>query len=183
MKFVQPIRDPVKLNEIKEYLKEQNPKNYILFLIGISTGYRISDILRLKVKDVKETHITIRQKKTGKVKMVLICKSLRRELDLYISNMSDADYLFPSRNRNGRKPSPITRNIAYKIIRNAAAEFGLKDVGTHSMRKTFGFKIYLKMKDIALLMDHFNHDEEKVTLRYIGLFQETQDDALEDFEL
>jgi len=73
--------------------------------------------------------------------------------------------------------------MAYKIIRGAAKELDLEEIGTHSMRKTFGYRLYLETKDIALLMDHFNHSEEKVTLRYVGLLQDTLDDALEDFEL
>ncbi|MEK4881443.1 MULTISPECIES: tyrosine-type recombinase/integrase [Paenibacillus] len=184
MKFVQPIRDPVKLSEIKSYLRNQNHRNYILFQIGINTGFRISDILPLKVLDVKGTHITIQEQKTRKEKKVLIRKSLRKDLDEYISNKRDEELLFPSRNRKGsRKPHPISRNMAYKIIRNAAAEFGLSEIGTHSMRKTFGHNFYMKKRDIVLLMELFNHEEEKVTLRYIGILQDTLDDALEDVEL
>jgi integrase len=184
MKFVQPIRDPVKLSSIQKHLRSQSHRNYILFQIGINTGYRISDILPLTVLDVKGTHITIREQKTGKVKKVPIRKALRKDLDVYISNKRDGDLLFPSRNRKGsRKPQPITRSMAYKIIREAAAEFGLPDIGTHSMRKTFGYNFYNEKKDIVLLMDLFNHTEESVTLRYVGIHQDTLDDALDDFEL
>jgi integrase len=52
MNFVQPIRDPEKIEAIKQFLKERNERNYILFLIGVNTGLRISDILKLKVSDV-----------------------------------------------------------------------------------------------------------------------------------
>ncbi|MEK3787572.1 tyrosine-type recombinase/integrase [Paenibacillus sp. FSL K6-1230] len=184
MKFVQPIRDPRKLEMIKRNLKDKNERNYILFQIGINTGLRISDILPLTVKDVKGTHISIRERKTGKEKKVLIRKSLRRDLDRYISGMLDWEYLFQGRKRKGQmKRQPITRNMAYKIIREAAEEAGLAEIGTHSMRKTFGYSFYNEKKDIALLMDLFNHTEEKVTLRYIGILQDTLDDALDDFEL
>ncbi|OMC72998.1 site-specific integrase [Paenibacillus odorifer] len=184
MKFVQPIRDPVKLTSIQKYLRNQNHRNYILFQIGINTGFRISDILPIKVADVKGTHITIREQKTGKEKKVLIRKTLRKDLDAYISGKSDDEYLFPSRNKKGsRKPHPISRSMAYKIVRDAAAEFGLTEIGTHSMRKTFGHNFYTKKRDIVLLMDLFNHTEEKVTLRYVGILQDTLDDALEDVEL
>lgn len=50
MNFVQPIRDPEKIQQIKEYLKEKNERNYILFVMGINTGLRISDILKLKLE-------------------------------------------------------------------------------------------------------------------------------------
>lgn len=96
---------------------------------------------------------------------------------------SDFEYLFPRRKRKRGKAYPITPNMAYKINRDAAKEQNLEEIGTHSMRKTFGYRLYLETKDKALIMDHFNHSEEKVTLRYVGLLQDTLDDALEDFEL
>jgi len=55
MNFVQLIRDPEKVEAIKRYLREQNERNYLLFLIGINTVLRISNILKLKVGDVKGT--------------------------------------------------------------------------------------------------------------------------------
>lgn len=183
MKFVQPIRDPKKLDAMKKYLYFKNVRDFIMFLVGINTGFRISDILPLTVRDVKGTHITINEKKTGKIKKVLIRKSLRKALDAYIKEKSDHEYLFPSRKRKRGKVQPISANMAYKIIRAAAQELNLEDIGTHSMRKTFGYKFYLETKDIALLMELFNHTEESVTLRYVGLLQDTLDDALEDFEL
>lgn len=68
MNYVQPIRDPEKVQQIKEFFKEENHRNYLLFLMGINTGIRISDILKLKVVDVKGTHIILREQKTGKQK-------------------------------------------------------------------------------------------------------------------
>ena len=58
------------IKELKEYFKEQNERNYILFLLGINTGLRISDILRLRVRDVEGWNIFIREKKTNKIKDV-----------------------------------------------------------------------------------------------------------------
>jgi integrase len=93
MNFVQPIRDSEKVEAIKKYLKEHNERNYLLFLIGINTGLRISDILKLKVGDVKGTHISIREKKTGKQKRIRITPSLKRELNRYIEGKKDDEYL------------------------------------------------------------------------------------------
>ena len=66
MNTVQPIRDLTKIKKIESILKKQNYRNYILFRLGIYSGLRISDILKLKVKDVRnqdyfnpyQTHIT-----------------------------------------------------------------------------------------------------------------------------
>ncbi|WP_252456770.1 hypothetical protein [Macrococcoides canis] len=51
-------------------------------------------------------------------------------------------------------------------------------MGTHSMRKTFGYHYYKKTKDIALLMDLFNHSSQFVTLRYIGINQDVINESI-----
>ena len=58
MKTVQPIRDKKKIAIMKTLLKEKGDKYYILFRIGINVGLRVSDILLLKVSDVRaKTHV------------------------------------------------------------------------------------------------------------------------------
>ena len=81
MELVQPIRDKEVINKFKQELLHHSYRDYILFTVGINTGLRISDILPLKVKDIKGTHIVIKEKKTGKSKRFKINSSLRQELD------------------------------------------------------------------------------------------------------
>lgn len=83
MNIVQPIRDKEMIKELKEYFKEQNERNYILFLLGINTGLRISDILRLRVRDVEGWNIFIREKKTNKIKDVKMPSDLKSIKRLY----------------------------------------------------------------------------------------------------
>ncbi|PHB47014.1 site-specific integrase [Bacillus toyonensis] len=166
MNFVQPIRDPEQIQQIKEYLKGTNERNYILFVVGINTGLRISDILRLKIGDLKGSHVSMREMKTGKQKRIQITAALRRELKWYIEEMEGHEYLIKSRQGKNR---PIGRSMAYKILSTTAVEFGLDEIGTHTLRKTFGYHMYMQTKNIALLMEIFNHSSERVTLRYIGV--------------
>jgi len=49
---------------------------------------------------------------------------------------------------------------------------GLDEVGTHTMRKTFGYWHYKEFGDVADLQQLFNHSSQSVTLRYIGIAQE-----------
>jgi len=103
MNLVQPIRDKQKIDEIKAILKRQSGRDYFLFTVGINTGLRISGILNLQVKDVRDkTHITIKEQKTGKPKRFRINANLRLIVDEYTTGMSDDEYLFPS--RKGGKP-------------------------------------------------------------------------------
>ena len=114
----------------------------------------------------------MREMKTGKQKRIQITAALRRELKWYIEDMEDYEYLIKSRQGKNR---PIGRSMAYKILSGAAAEFGLDEIGTHTLRKTFGYHMYMQTKNIALLMEIFNHSSERVTLRYIGMNQDVMD--------
>jgi integrase len=181
MKTVQPIRDKEKIEQMKIELMKSGYRDYILFIIGINTGLRISDILRLKVCDIKDkTHIIITEKKTGKVKRFLINPYLKQDLDKYIQNMKDEEYLFQSRKGSN---TPITRIQAYRILNNAAAVVGLEEIGTHTLRKTFGYFHYQKYKDVAILQDIFNHAAPSVTLRYIGINDDNKDKTIQNFYL
>ena len=140
MKTVQPIRDKNKIDEMKIELKKQGTRDYLLFITGINTGLRISDIRILKVSDVlnedrtPKNHITIREKKTGKIKKFKINDALSREFMDYTKNMKMNDYLFYSRKGINK---PITRIQAYRILNAVARKIGLEEIGTHTLRKTF----------------------------------------------
>lgn len=70
MNFVQPIRDKETVQDIAQYLKFKNVRNYIMFVLGICSGLRISDVLQLKVKDTYKKHyFNLREKKTGKQRL------------------------------------------------------------------------------------------------------------------
>ncbi|MCR6514494.1 MAG: site-specific integrase [Clostridium chrysemydis] len=180
MKFVQPIRDRDQIEEMKSELLKTGFRNYLLFTMGINTGLRVSDILNLKVSDVRnKSHITIREKKTSKHKRFYINSNLKNDLDKYIYKMNDFEFLFSSQKGGG----PITRIQAYRILRKAASVVGIDEVGTHTMRKTFGYFHYNQFKDIAILQDIFNHSAPSITLRYIGITDDMKDKTIENFYL
>ena len=69
MRYVEPIRNKKQIDALKNYLKRQNLRDCLLFVLGINSGLRISDLLLLKISDVKaKDRIVIREKKTGKIK-------------------------------------------------------------------------------------------------------------------
>lgn len=181
MNSVNPIRDQEKIEQMKKILREQSFRNYFLFVAGINIGIRVGDLLRLKVEDVRErSHIVIREQKTGKEKKFKINENLQREIDCYVRGRDDDEFLFLSR-QGGKRP--LTRVSAWRILNSAAREVGLEGIGTHTMRKTFGFHYYRMSKDIAMLQKIFNHSSPAVTLRYIGITQDAIDESLEKFSL
>ena len=96
-------------------------------------------------------------------------------LDQYVKNKKDYEYLFKS----PRYPNkPITRQQAYNILTAAARAFGIDSIGTHTLRKTFGYHMYQQTHDAVTLKEIFNHSDISVTLRYIGINQDNKDKAI-----
>lgn len=169
MTCVEPIRKISQIRKIEKLLNLQNKRNLILFTIGINCGLRISDILSLNVGDVKNKNfIEIKEKKTGKFKKFPINSKLKPMLDDFVKNRKNNEPLFLSIFNNR-----LERVGAYYIITDVCKKAGLEEkIGTHTMRKTFGYHHYKKFKDIAMLQKIFNHSTPQITLRYIGIEQE-----------
>lgn len=169
MTCVEPIRKISQIRKIEELLNLQSKRNLILFTIGINCGLRISDILSLNVGDVKNKNfIEIKEKKTGKFKKFPINSKLKPMLDDFVKNRKNNEPLFLSIFNNR-----LERVGAYYIITDVCKKAGLEEkIGTHTMRKTFGYHHYKKFKDIAMLQKIFNHSTPQITLRYIGIEQE-----------
>jgi integrase len=171
---VQPLRSKRDIERMKKALG--NPRDRLLFIFGINSSLRISDILRLKVGDVRgKSTLTIREKKTGKLKKFPLNKSITNAVKTLVpANANDDDWLFPS--RKGGKP--ISRVQAYRILKDAAKRAGLDfDIGTHTLRKTAALHAYQNGTDLSVLMTVLNHSSQRETLRYIGIEQDDIDEV------
>jgi integrase len=182
MNYVQPIRDKNKIEEVKGYLKQNGTRDLLLFTMGINCGLRISDLLRLKVIDVRgKSHVEVKEKKTGKTKRFPLLGNLQSMIAEYIKDKGDNEYLFRSRVGANK---PITRVMAYMIINEACKKAGINDsVGTHSLRKTFSYHHYQQFHDIVILQSLLNHSSQVQCLRYIGITQDNVEKTLQQFEL
>jgi integrase len=177
---VQPIRSLEKIEDMKWSLKRHcSERDYIMFLLGINTGLRVSDLLQLKGKDVKgKKKVIVKEGKTDKPRTIHL-HNIYEELNSYIKGL-DSEWLFPSRKGN----KPITRIQAYRQLNKAADMCDMPDgIGTHTMRKTFGYWYYKQSKDIATLQSILNHSHPKITLRYIGITDEEIENSLQSFKL
>lgn len=181
MNYVEPIRDSETVKNICVYLKEANIRNYIMFYIGIYSGLRISDVLRLRVGDVKnKDSINIREKKTRKQKIYTINPLLKKEIKSYCEGKSLSEFLIKSREGDNR---PLSRVRAYQIIKDVGDVFGIPNLGTHTMRKTFGYHHYTQYKDVVMLQKIFNHASPAITLKYIGYEQEKINTSIKNFKI
>ena len=179
MNTVEPIRSKKDIEKIKNILGEKKKRYLLLFLLGINSGLRISDLLGLKVSDVRDKQkIEITEKKTGKKKSFPIIEPVKKLIDKLIKYQPNDSWLFKSQKGEGA----ITRIQAYRILKQVGkiAKLTVK-IGTHTLRKTFGYHFYKKTKDVALLQSILNHSSPKITLRYIGINQEIIESYLMKF--
>lgn len=187
MNTVQPLRNKQDIEKMKQYLKGRSLRDYLMFMIGISSALRISDILKLRVSDIWDgkkvkSHIDIREKKTDKGKRFAISPNLEKAIKEYIKNTPSCnpdDYLIISKkvdkNGNGK---PISRQQAHDILSDAADWIGIKDaISTHTMRKTWGYWAYKNGVSLALIMEALNHSSLTETRKYLGITQDDLDEV------
>ena len=168
-------------------------RNKLLFLIGINVGIRASDLRTLRWNfffDKKNEELEfkrfyvlqpIKQRKQKKFVKLFFNQTVQVAINNYISEYpikSLDDYLFFS---NKDYDEPIAVKSLWRIIKETADEAGIKqNIGSHSLRKTFGFWCWHQAEDknkaLVILQQIFNHSTTQVTSRYIGIL----DDELED---
>ena len=181
MNFVEPIRDRKKLAQIKNLLRGQKRfRDLLLFVAGINSALRISDLLELKVAHFLDEQGKIRQRfwikeqKRSKRQEVVINESIREALKEYWSaypgiKEKQENYIFFNPKFNDYS-HPIKRGQSWKFITSICREVGLRgNFGTHSLRKTWGYHARMQGVDLALIMHKLNHESIAYTKRYLGI--------------
>jgi integrase len=142
------------------------PKYELMVHFGVKTGLRISDILALKVgamrEGIRNGVVSVCEKKTGKYRLVVLDEligALFAKLE-GVYTLVDTDYVFFS--RPTQKHRPLSRQQAWRIMHRAD-----KDLGTHSLRKTFAKNFYERTGDLEALQKLLNHKHVDTTLAYL----------------
>lgn len=166
-------------------------RNRALFILGVKTGFRISELLSLKVRDVVQNgnlvdriaveRKNMKRKREGRTvvlhaEAIQAIAELLSELQLR-SHAQPAGPLFRSRLRSPRAMSRVT---AWEMLKGAYAACGLTGkLGTHCMRKTFAKKIYAKLgKDLIRTQKALGHASVNSTVSYLSFSDEEIDDAI-----
>jgi len=181
MNFVEPIRDRKKIAQIKNQLRGQHRyRDLLLFVVGINTALRISDLLGLQNDHFLDDHryinprFWIKEQKRGKRQEVVVNTSIREALDEYLDAYPEIigdqnNFIFFNTKTNGFM-QPIRRGQAWKIITTICQQVGLRgNFGTHSLRKTWGYHARMQGVDLALIMHKLNHESIAYTKRYLGI--------------
>lgn len=199
---VEPIKDKADIEAAKAWFISQKPRwcthptnlrNYMMFVVNINNAVRISDLLRLRIQDVLQDDGTvrdelyIRESKTSKTRYVFFGPSCKLAIRQYLDALpayQPTDFLFASRNSGANGESrPITRQRAWEIMSTMGKAISKTrscplHLGTHSMRKTFGYqRIKANPHDamiIAQVSEMYNHSNMSTTYRYLGFDKETK---------
>jgi len=180
MNFVEPIRDRKRIAQIRNILRGQGRyRDLLLFVVGINTALRISDLLRLRIGDFLDEagrirpRFWIREQKRDKRHEIVINDSIReawREYQATYSDIASRPDHFVFFNARSRYTQPIKRGQAWKFITAICRDIGLNgNYGTHSLRKTWGYHARLQGVDLALIMHKLNHASLIYTKRYLGI--------------
>lgn len=169
MAFVYPIMDRRDEKRFVAKAWQDDPRAAVFFDITVFTGCRCSECINWTVVEIKEFlekgFITIEQGKTGTFREVPINEELEKTLKKYISGKEDHEYLFPSPKHN-RQVLSLKR--MGQIMRRIALSIGITyNIGTHTGRKTFGWKMKhdLGMSDEDI-QEIYGHANVNVTRKY-----------------
>ena len=177
---VDAIRSKEEIAKMKEFCRQKGAEYELLFIIGINTALRIGDLLSLSVGNVVDESgdivsvVYLKEKKTGKTKRCPVNESINKALTGYFSDNGrrvPAEPLFIS-----RRGGALSRSQVWRVMKEAGKSVGLANIGTHSLRKTFGYQVYKQSgSDIGLVQKLLNHSSSAATLRYIGIDREKMD--------
>lgn len=178
---VLPIKNKKVLDDVLDTLLhnfKQGRRNYTIFQLGKATMLRVSDVLALKYNDIYDDYgdvrseVYIHDKKTKKSHLIWL-KPIELDLikykkfyDTHYGSLG-SDYLFP-------KPTNPTKHYDehqfYKVMAKVGDLLDIDYLGTHTMRKTGAYMVYVQSNyDIGLVMTLLNHSSQDMTLRYLGL--------------
>ena len=157
----------------KRHLKLRYTRQYMLLISGCKYGLRIGDMLLLTWDQlINEGDTIVKEKKTGKARTLTIgSNTAKRASKLYkLIDAKASDYVFAS--RTGK---PFSFQFADMLIKAMFTDYKVpvKNPSSHTLRKTFGMRVYNKGGEDALVMlsQILNHSSIAITRRYIGITQ------------
>ncbi|KRM29836.1 tyrosine-type recombinase/integrase [Limosilactobacillus panis] len=190
--LVLPIKDTNILHEVEDTLLNNfryGRRNYTIFQVGKATLLRVSDVLALRRSEIFnedgsiKKNAYIKDKKTGKPN-ILYLKPVKSDLTAYFRWLTEqnieSEWLFPSTRDHSRH---ITEKQFYKVMHKTGDLLGLNYLGTHTMRKTGAYRVYIQTHyNIGLVMELLNHSSEAMTLKYLGLDQVSREKMLDQVD-
>jgi integrase len=161
-----PIKETNKLKEMMEVLAtKQNGFVYALYMeFALTTALRVSDILALRKKDIKNGIVYVKTQKTKKQHYIALNDKCRQALESYLEYKKDDDLIFD-----------FSRQWVHQFIKWAADQVGLDKnlVSCHTTRKSAAWRFYVQSKyDIMKTSEFLGHKSFSETRKYLGISQD-----------
>ena len=178
---VSPIRSKEHIQAIKNLLVNK-PRNLAIFTLGINTALRASDILGITFGNVEDLKVgegfKLREKKTKKVRRVVLNEASHAAIQGYLKIRPRTNPNVPLFLSRVGKNRSITVSTLNNLVKKWGRKVGVKEnLGSHSLRKSFGYHQRLAGTSIPILMMAFNHSSQFQTLSYLGIEDEELTDA------
>lgn len=165
---VEPIKQVKDIKAIKKLLAD-NPRNLCLFTLGINTNLRASDLLNLKVCQVRGLkpmdEVELNEKKTKKSRRITLNRACVKVIERLLATkpLKDEEYLFKSQRGILIVPS------VNRLVKQWCKTMNLKEnYGSHTLRKTWGYHQRVTFGvGLPELMVCFNHSTQRQTLDYL----------------
>jgi integrase len=162
-----------------------------LFLLGVKSGFRISELLSLRVGDVSQhgrlvDRVTVHRrhmKKKIEGRTVLLHPEAKAALATWLLTLRQhpdttaQTFVFRSRKGGNRPISPVQ---AWRILHEAVTTNELiGKVGTHAMRKTFANRVYHQLNhDLVKTQRAMGHKNINSTVAYLSFVEDEIDQAI-----
>ncbi|MCP2605273.1 tyrosine-type recombinase/integrase, partial [Candidatus Aminicenantes bacterium AH-873-B07] len=125
-------------DEIRRMLEvTENLKHKLLMEIMYASGLRVSEIIKLKIKDIdlEEGIIRVNLGKGKKDRQTILSKRAIEDLKMYLQKRNDNNpYVFPGAQNKGHLS---TRSVQKIVLRTAKLAGIKKDISCHSLRHSF----------------------------------------------
>ena len=180
---VQPITELKDIKAIKKLLAD-NPRDFCLFVLGINTNLRASDLTQITVGMVRDKKagddLELIEKKTGKTRRITLNKNAVGAIQALLMTDNQKP-LFSSQ----RGSEPLLTPSINRLVKSWCKSINLKgNYGSHTLRKTFGYHQRVQLgTSIPELMVMFNHSTQRQTLDYLCIQAEEIKDAYMRLEL
>ena len=185
------VKNKKTINDIAEWLEEyRGERDALLWRFGINVGLRLVDILPIRYNDVYngdgefKEYLILRESKTKKVASIILNGKIRLHFDRYVLDRPTLrkanGYFFYSR---WHPDKPVHKSMISKTFERVEYALALQAFTPHSMRKTFGWHLFLLTRDIRVVQKALNHQSPVTTMLYIGIDQMELDRALRNLSL
>jgi integrase/recombinase XerD len=149
----------------------RNPKHCLMISLLYASGIRISELVRIRIRDLDFPSLTIRivNAKQNKDRITVFAESLAEDLKAIVRGRDGKEYVFLTMNHK-----PYARRTVQAVFARAYRESGIqKRASCHTLRHSFATTLLSNGIDIRAIKDLLGHQSVKTTMIYLHVTEKT----------